>query len=57
MCNSENQFDQLEAGLTHPISLDEQQIKECQDRQQSLLPLPDFCRRIEGDSDHRVQSE
>ena len=34
--------------------LDDRRIKECAGRKQSLLPLPDFSRKIEGDSARRV---
>ena len=34
--------------------LDDQRIKESAGPEQSLLPLPDFSRNIEGDSARRV---
>ena len=36
------------------IFLDDWRIKECGGCEQSLLPLPDFSRKIKGDSAHRV---
>ena len=35
--------------------LDDRRIKESAGREQSLLPLLDFSRKIEGDSARRVQ--